>query len=221
VTDHLRERFGQDRIVLTGQSWGTIPAVLAAQRHPERFRALVATGQMVSPVETDRIFYDDTLAWADAHDDPALETRLLELGPPPYDRYTDYLTLVGYERDLNPYPEFDGHTEMTATIWGPEYDLMDKIGAIRGLVDTYALLYPQLQRLDFRTQVPRLDVPIYVLMGEHEARGRVEPAREWFAALDAPSKEWIEFPASSHRASFERPAPYTDLLTRVLEETED
>jgi proline iminopeptidase len=220
VTDHLRERFGQDRIVLTGQSWGTIPAVLAAQRHPERFRALVATGQMVSPVETDRIFYDDTLAWADAHDDPALESRLLELGPPPYDRYTDYLTLVGYERDLNPYPEFDGHTEMTATIWGPEYDLMDKIGAIRGLVDTYALLYPQLQRLDFRTQVPRLDVPIYVLMGEHEARGRVEPAREWFAALDAPSKEWIEFPASSHRASFERPAPYTDLLTRVLEETE-
>jgi proline iminopeptidase len=220
VTDYLRERFGQDRVVLTGQSWGTIPAVLAAQRHPERFRALVATGQMVSLLETDRIFYDDTLAWADAHDDPALESRLLELGPPPYDRYTDYLTLVGYERELNPYPEFDGHTEMTATIWGPEYDVMDKIGAIRGLVDTYALLYPQLQRLDFRTQVPRLEVPVYVLMGEHEARGRVEPAREWFAALEAPAKEWIEFSAASHRASFERPALYTDLLTRVLEETE-
>ena len=219
VTDHLRGRFGQDRIVLAGQSWGTIPGVLAAQRHPERFRALVATGQMVSPVETDRIFYDDTLAWADARNDTAPSARLRELGPPPYDRYTDYLTVVGYERDLNPYPEFDGHTEMPATIWAPEYDAMERFGAIRGLVDTYALLYPQLQRLDFRTQVPRLEVPVYMVMGEHEARGRVEPARQWFDALDAPSKEWIEFPASSHRASFERPSLYTGLLTRVLDET--
>jgi proline iminopeptidase len=221
VTDHLRERFGQDRIVITGQSWGTIPAVLAAQAHPERFRAVVATGQMVSPVATDRIFYDDTLAWADARDDAALRSRLLELGPPPYDRYTDYLTLVGYERDLNPYPEFDGHTEMTATIWVPEYDVMERFGAIRGLVDTYSLLYPQLQQVDFRTQVPRLEAPVYVVMGEHEARGRVEPAREWFETLDAPAKEWVEFPASSHRASFERPSLYTDLLTRVLDETSD
>jgi proline iminopeptidase len=219
VTDYLRNRFGHDRIVLTGQSWGTIPAVLAAQAHPERFRALVATGQMVSPVQTDRIFYDDTLAWADARDDTALSARLRELGPPPYDRYTDYLTVVGYERDLNPYPEFDGHTEMPATIWRPEYDLMEKFGAIRGLVDTYALLYPQLQGLDFRTQVPRLEVPVYVLMGEHEARGRVEPAQQWFDALEAPSKEWIDFPASGHRASFEQPSLYNNLLTRVLDET--
>lgn len=220
VTDYLRNRFGQDRIVVTGQSWGTIPAVLAVQAHPERFRALVVTGQMVSPVATDRIFYDDTLAWADARDDAALSTRLRELGPPPYDGYTDYLTLVGYERDLNPYPEFDGHTEMPATLWVPEYDAMETVGAIRGLVDTYALLYPQLQRTDFRTQVPRLEVPVYVLMGEHEARGRVEPAREWFEALDAPVKEWIEFPGSSHRASFEQPTLYTDLLTHILDETE-
>jgi proline iminopeptidase len=58
-------------------------------------------------------------------------------------------------------------------------------------------------------------------MGEHEARGRVEPAREWFETLDAPRKEWVELPASSHRASFEQPDAYTRLLERVLSETHD
>jgi proline iminopeptidase len=219
VTDHLRERFGQERIFITGQSWGTLPSVLAAQRHPERYHAIVGTGQMVDIAETDGIFYDDTLAWARGRGDAELENRLLGLGPPPYDSWIDYLTIVGHERDLFPYPEFDGHTEIPATIWGPENSVMDSIGAVRGLADTYAWLYPQLQGLDLREAVPRLDVPLYVVMGEHEARGRVDPAREWFEALDAPRKEWIELPASSHRASFEQPAAYTRLLERVRSET--
>jgi pimeloyl-ACP methyl ester carboxylesterase len=104
---------------------------------------------------------------------------------------------------------------MDATIWGPEFSAMDSVGAIRGLADTYARLYPQLQDLDLREEVPALKVPIWIVMGEHEARGRVEPAREWFETLQAPEKHWVVFEASSHRASFERPAQYARLLAEI------
>lgn len=107
----------------------------------------------------------------------------------------------------------------SSTIWVPENSLVDQINALRGLSDTYAWLYPQLQTFDFRTDVPGLEVPVYVVMGRHEARGRVEPGREWFENLQAPSKRWVTFEASSHRANFERPAEYTDLLTETLSET--
>jgi pimeloyl-ACP methyl ester carboxylesterase len=220
VTNHLRERFGQDRIFLTGQSYGTIPSVLAAQRHPELYHAYVGTGQMVSPLVTDRMFYEDTLAWAQRTGNDTLATTLDEVGPPPYDDPLTYAVVGGYERDLNPYPEFDGHTEMTSTIFVPENTLMDRVNAVRGLADTFALLYPQLQGLDFRTDVPRLDVPVYLVMGRHEAPGRVIPAREWFDRLDAPSKQWVEFDRSSHRASFEEPAAYSALMARVLADTD-
>jgi pimeloyl-ACP methyl ester carboxylesterase len=219
VTNYLRERFGQERIFLTGQSWGTIPAVLAAQRHPELYHAFVGTGQMVSIREADRIFYEDTLAWAEQNGNGRLVATLREAGPPPYDDLTRYMLTVGYERDLNPYPEFDGHTEMTSTIFVPENTFMDRVNAVRGLVDTYAVLYPQLQTFDFRTDVPRLDIPVYLVMGRHEARGRVLPAQEWFDQLDAPLKQWTTFEASSHRANFERPADYATLLTQVLADT--
>ena len=220
VTEYLRERFDQDRIILTGQSWGTLPGVLAVQRHPERYRAFVGTGQMVDIRETDQIFYDESLEWADATRDEELQAQLVAQGPPPYSDMLDYTAIVGTARAIYSYPEFDGSTEMTATIWVPENTFMDRVNAIRGLLDTYSLLYPQLQDLDLRQEAPRLDTPVYVVMGEHEARGRVEPAREWFDRLEAPDKTWVELPASSHRASFERPDDYAALLRQVLAETD-
>jgi proline iminopeptidase len=139
------------------------------------------------------------------------------MGPPPYaEPIGTYPTIVAAERALYPYPEFDGRTEMTATIWRPEFGLMDTIGAIRGLTDVYARLYPQLQELDLRVEVPRLEVPVWLVMGRHEARGRVEPARAWFEALEAPQKHWVVFEGASHRANFERPVEYRRLLDEVM-----
>ena len=62
VTDYLRSRFGQDRIYLLGQSYGTILGVLAVQQHPELYRTYIGVGQMVDPRETDTVFYADALA---------------------------------------------------------------------------------------------------------------------------------------------------------------
>ncbi len=83
VTNYLRERFGQDKIYLVGNSWGTILGVLAVQRHPELFHAYVGTGQMVSPRETDVMFYEDTLAWAEQTGNDALAATLGQNGPRP------------------------------------------------------------------------------------------------------------------------------------------
>ena len=220
LSEVLAARFGRDRIYIAGQSWGTIPATLAAQRRPDLYHALITTGQMVDIRETDRLFYDDTLAWARERGDTALVDRLEALGPPPYaEPVGTYPHIVGAERSLNPYPEFDGSTELTATIFRPEFSVIEQIGALRGLADSYARLYPQLQELDLRAQVPALEVPVWVVMGRHEARGRVEPAREWFDALQAPEKHWVVFEASSHRANFERPAEYAALLDEVVTAT--
>ena len=216
VSEYLAARFGVERIYIAGQSWGTIPATLAVQRRPELYHAFIGTGQMVDIRETDRLFYQDTLAWARSRGDTALVSRLEAMGPPPYaDLIGSYPVIVGPERQLNPYPEFDGRTEITATIWGPEFNVMESLGAIRGLADTYARLYPQLQELDLREQVPALEIPVWLVMGAHEARGRVEPARAWFEALQAPEKHWVVFEGSSHRANVERPAEYARLLAEV------
>jgi hypothetical protein len=58
---------------------------------------------MVSPRETDRIFYDDTLAWARRTGDAGLVDTLTASGPPPYANVLDYEPALSYEPDVYPY----------------------------------------------------------------------------------------------------------------------
>jgi pimeloyl-ACP methyl ester carboxylesterase len=219
LTNYLRDRFGEDKIYLVGNSWGATLGVLAAQQHPELYHAYVGVGQMVSQRETDILFYEDTLAWAERTGNQELATVLYDIGPPPYADIGHYEQVIGHEHEWNPYPELDLDNEMPAILFVPENSFMDRLNAFRGFLDSFYVLYPQLQEIDFRRTATNLDVPVYMVLGEHEARGRAVPASEWFKMLAAPTKELIMFEGAGHRAHFDRAADFAALMARVRHET--
>ncbi len=219
LTDYLRARFDEDRVYLVGQSWGSTLAVLAAQQRPDRYHAYIGVGQMVSQRETDILFYDDTLAWAERTGDAELTATLTALGPPPYADIRGYEQVIGHEHEWNPYPELDLDNEMPAILFVPEYSFLDRLNAFRGFLDSFAVLYPQLQEIDFRRTATTLDVPVTMVLGAHEARGRAEPANAWFEALQAPAKERIVLDGGGHRAHFDQPAAFATLMARILDAT--
>jgi pimeloyl-ACP methyl ester carboxylesterase len=216
VTNYLRGRFDEEKIYLVGQSWGSTLGVLAAQQHAELYHAFVGVGQMVSQRETDIMFWEDTLAWAEQTGNTGLVETLRRNGPPPYENLMHYDPFIAREHDWNPYPEFDSNNEMPAILFVPEYSWMDRINAFKGFLDTAGTLYPQLQDIDFRQDVATLDVPVYMVLGEHEARGRAVLAEEWFAMVEAPSKESFIFEGSGHRAHFDRPDAFAEVMGHVL-----
>ena len=223
VATHLRNRFGQDKVYLAGQSWGTVLGVLAVQRQPQLFSAFIGVGQMVSPAETDRIFYRDTLAWARKSGGAGLVDMLTASGPPPYSRMLDYEPALSYEQEVYPYSHAgnsEGPGGMSENIVVSEYTLLEQLHIFGSFMDTFSVLYPQIQDLDFRTQATSLDVPVYLVQGRHEAPGRADLAKQWFALLEAPSKKLVTFDSSGHRPLWEQPAQFHDLLTStVLAET--
>jgi hypothetical protein len=44
-------------------------------------------------------------------------------------------------------------------VFGSEYTLVERVNVLRGLIDMFTILYPQLQQIDFRRDVPVLAVP--------------------------------------------------------------
>ena len=78
------------------------------------------------------------------------------------------------------------------------------------------MLYPQLQDIDFRRSVPRLDVPVYLIEGAHEAPGRATLALEWFDALEAPRKELVVFDRSGHTPQRDEPGRFAAYLADVV-----
>jgi proline iminopeptidase len=220
------ERFDEQGIYLVTNSWGSTLGVLMAQRSPELFRAYVGTGQMVSQRATDQILYQDVLAYLQRTGDRRTERKLRAWGPPPWeDPDTDALahtTMLLYYEDLQPYPQSAElpSNGMVSRFFPSEYGVLDSWNALRGLGDMFSVIYPQLQSLDFRQAVTRLEVPVYLLQGRHELHSRMGLALEWFEALQAPSKQLIWFDRSGHNPQFEERGRVDDLMVgKILTET--
>lgn len=166
---------------------------------------------MVSQRETDLIIYHDLMAYAEEHDDANLLRTLEGFGPPPYTSVWEYgVVLQNYPKLEGTYDPPQHYIDLVEDsgvgFWGmmgSEYTPIDKINIFRGLIDTFDVMYPQLQDIDFREDVPRLQIPVYILDGEHELRGRRDLAHEWFALLDAPEKRMYTFEDGGHAVAFE------------------
>ena len=193
LTDYLRDRFEEEKIYLLGESWGSTLGVLAVEQRPDLFHAYIGSGQMVSQRETDRIIWRDLLAYADRTGDGELYDQILTLGEPPY-RDTPWANslIMGYygllETPYTPPAAYVARGEASGVgqfgLFGSEYSFVENANLIRGLVDMFSLMYPQLQDIDFRTDVAELEVPVYVLDGENELRGRRELAHRVVRGTD-------------------------------------
>jgi proline iminopeptidase len=224
LTDYLRARFGEQKIYLMGESWGTVLGVLAVQRRPDLYYAWIGSGQMVDIGETDRRIHADLVAYAGRSGDTDLMTRLTEIGEPPYRDipWANSNLLAWYEYLYAEYTPSPGYIARgTAAgldpfgVLGSEYTFIEKTNVLRGLIDTFAFMYPQLQDLDFRQSATSLQVPVYILDGAAELHGRRDVMLEWFEHLTAPVKQRIEFAGAAHSVAFEQ----ADAVQRLLAET--
>lgn len=220
LAEYLASRYGQEQVVVMGESWGSLLGALAVQRAPRLFRAFVGSGQMVNVLETDLRIYHDLLALAERTGDAELSGRLWKSGPPPYADPLDYAFVMAHYPLLEgSYTPPAGYRQRGAQsgvgpmgVLGQEYGGLEKVSVLRGLLDMFSVLYPQLQGVDLRRDAASLEVPVIVLEGSHELTARTGPAREWFEALAAPRKRLYTLPDSGHSVAFEQ----ADELRRIL-----
>ena len=224
LTEHLRARFGEEKIYLMGESWGSILGVLAVQRRPDLYHAWIGSGQMVDVGDTDRRIYDDLVGYATAAGDADLLARLAAIGEPPYRDipWANSNLLAWYEHLYKPYSPSAGYVARGRAsgldpfgVLGSEYTFIEKRNVLRGLIDTFTVMYPQLEAIDFRESATTLEVPVYILDGKAELEGRRALMLEWFERLDAPVKQLVTFDGAAHSVAFEQ----ADEVLRLLNET--
>jgi pimeloyl-ACP methyl ester carboxylesterase len=92
---------------------------------------------------------------------------------------------------------------------------MEKLGVLRGLMDLFDVMWPQMLDIDFRRDVTRLKVPVYILDAEHELDARRNLALDWLDLLEAPIKRVYTFENAGHSVAFEQ----FEALSRILSDT--
>jgi pimeloyl-ACP methyl ester carboxylesterase len=222
---YLRQRFGQEKVYVLGESWGSALGILLVQRYPELFHAFVGTAQMVAFLETDLICYEFAVNWAEERGDAQRVQQLQTQGPPPY--YGDDVAWkqVNYLKDtyayMNQNPAINTDFNTPRDLASPEYGLLDKVNWVRGPLDTLGVVYQQLWDIDFREQAPRLDVPVYFLTGRHDVNAPPALIEEYYELLDAPHKELIWFERSGHSPWVSESEKFIDVMVNnVLQATQ-
>jgi len=89
LIEQLLKRFGQEKVYLVGQSWGTIVGAYLTAKRPELIRAYIAIGQIVDMERGELISYQFTLDEARRLNNKKAIQQLEKIGTPPYANLND------------------------------------------------------------------------------------------------------------------------------------
>ena len=229
LTNLLRERFNEEKIYLVGHSWGSIIGVEAVQQRPDLFHAYIGTAQMVDVLETDQMIYDMVLEHSQNMGDSKFVATLENQGPPPYfgkSPIKPYATLFGREYAIyevpnikNPEYRAEGDA-MMLMLKQPEYGWLDRVYYLLGMMNTFNVVYPQLQEMDLRLDATHFDLPVYLILGRHDMNNPSQIPEEYYNLIQAPNKALYFFEDSGHGMIWEEADLFHDILVNtVLPET--
>lgn len=216
LTEYLKKRFSQEKIYLIGESWGSALGIFLVDKYPQSYHALIGTGQMINFAETERMDYAKAMEIAENNGDTALVEQLKANGEPPYYgkdvtwKSAPYLNYLSAYMASKPGIRNPGYNTFR-DIGSSEYGLLDKINFFRGVINTFNDVYQQLYDIDLRKDYPKLNVPVYFLLGRYDVNAPTVLVEEYERVLDAPDKGIVWFEHSGH-------SPWINERDRFVEE---
>lgn len=220
VVNHLRQRFGTNRVALLGHSWGSALGALYAARHPEKVSSYLGVAQIASMPEGEAMAYTATLAEARRRGDARGIAELEGIGPPPHAvdaMWTLRRWIATYGGE---FAEPPARWSLAAWALGSgEASLLDVWRLWRGSEFTMRSMWQEVRALNVEQAVPRLRVPTFFLLGRHDRVVSAALSAAYIDALQAPLKQLLWFEQSAHNPPFEEPNRFAsvvlDLLTKA------
>jgi len=203
LTEYLIRRFGQEKIYLVGESWGSALGIFLIDRYPELYHGFIGTGQMVAFAETEVIDYKKAMEIAGERNDTALIEKLKANGLPPYYgsdvtwKSAVYLNYLSAYMASNPSISNPGYNTFR-DVFSSEYGIFDKINFFRGIINTFNHVYQTLYDIDLRTDYTKLEVPVYFFEGRNDINAPTSLVEEYFDVLACPERELVWFEHSGH-----------------------
>ncbi len=228
LVDYLKELTGQQKVFIWGHSWGTNIGTLFAARYPGLVHAYISTGQSVNPIQNERLNYEFVLQKALQNNNRRALRQLARIDTVA-SRYTlqDALTLRkwvyrygGVVRDQSQERPYFDLQELQQTLSSPFYSFQDRFNMVLFPFFSARSLWKEMKGINLKKRVPRLEVPVYFLLGRHDMIVSASLAASYFDALEAPlGKTLIWFEESAHRPHSEEQEKFLSVFrNRIISE---
>ena len=220
----LLRRFNAPKCYLVAHSWGSLFGALTAARYPELFYAYISIGQLAGLPETQQVRYQFALDSAQNENNQKAVTELNRIGRPPHESFA---TCKIMEKWVSHYSA-EEHQPIPPSKFvrlafaADSYSWIDLFKIPLGVKYSFEKLWREIfYDCNLFEQAPRIEVPVYFLVGRYDWVVTTNVAQRYFDTLDAPQgKQLIWFEHSAHWPHFEESAKYRDVLVnKVLQET--
>ncbi|CAM9452860.1 unnamed protein product [Choristocarpus tenellus] len=227
VAEVLLARFQHQKLYIKGGSWGSVLALLFAQRRPDIVHKVLVRGMLVDGERNEQLSREFTL------------NRLRELGvtagvkalemmrlPPYQDRVSDlvqqrkWLYVAGGMSHSSACPRMGLVWRTTiAVLLSPEMSLAEAVQFERCLTDTLRQMWPEVEQFKATEMVPELEVPLVVFHGRHDHCTSAELVEGYLNELIAPAgKSIVWFEGSGHSPQLEEPMRFQqEAIKHLLE----
>ncbi len=219
LTDYIRKKLCTKQIILVGHSFGTVVAIKAANKAPEKYLAYIGLGQIGDFWSRELESLEYCLSQAtlqnnsqDIKDIEACRDSIVNHKDTFPRKYTR--KYGGVARLIN-----DASDMVSGMLLNPEYNLFDTIRFGKGRSVSNKVLWTELMKSQLPNEVSELKIPCYFVMGKYDYLTPAKTAKAYFDSISAPVKEFIIFEESAHYPQFEEKQKFFDLVNKVYEET--
>jgi pimeloyl-ACP methyl ester carboxylesterase len=221
LASYLVHRFGKQKVILWGSSWGSILGVHMAKAHPELFHAYLGTSQLVDYRENQTRSYAKLLALVRASDDPASLTVLESVGVPPWTdprsfgkvrrvirKYEARVTTPPPDAWWTPAAEYATAKARADYEAGEDYSFLNFVG-LKG--DGMA------SRVDLPALGTDFAIPMFFVEGAQDLLATPDVAQRYYESLAAPQKYLVLLEHAGHDPNQDVvDAEYAILKERIL-----
>ena len=217
LTQFLRRRLGQSKIIVLGHSWGTMVGVSMVVKRPDLYSAYVGTGQVVSIAEKEPLIYARTMARLRAAHDEVGIRRLSASGAPPYASVHQLMI----ERELSASVDSPAERDILRNmipiaLVAPEWSLWDLYQSLNAGNYAEDATFAADASYDARKLGTDIRVPFFILNGADDQITPTDLARGSFDVVRAPVKQFVVLDGFGHSAVLLEPDVFLhELVTRV------
>lgn len=232
LVEYLKERFGQEKVVILGHSWGTILGSAYSKAHPEKVSAYIGVGQCVNNMEGDAFAAEEAIRRARENGDTQTAENISELlheysNSTSTDIAKKFMLTMEIRSIGTAYFHYEGEVPMPQTIWlglsSPDMSLDDMrwFLALNGSFEDFlALEEPLLEDcLTFRLEDlgSAYSVPVYYISGENDWITPTALVKEYYQTVEAPRKEMIILPNAGHSPFVDDPEAFCAAVADLLQ----
>ena len=219
MTAYLQNRFKQEKIYLTGHSFGSYLGIKVITKHPENYVAFIGIGQISNQSESEKLALDFMLQHATEIND---EDALNKLKP--FDKQTadfpsdDFLMLRS--QLLNKYGYGMAHQNISMdglikdVLFFKGYTFSEKMNYIKGSLFS-SKLFDNTMKDNLFDSSASFDIPIYFIQGKYDYVTSYILAQAYLNRIEAPAKAFFTFENSAHAPFLEEPDKFIQTMRKI------